>query len=92
MADFRDGGDLVLILSSLRYSSYKIHAREQARILASSFSSSSSSPSYSSTGSGAGGGGGNGFTVPSREAGTQTTDGLSLSSGSGVDPSLVSLG
>ena len=79
-------GSEVLILSSLRYSSYKLHAREQAKKVAAS--SSSSSSSYSSTGSGNGGS----FTVPSREAGTQTSDDMSPSTGSGVDPSLVSLG
>ncbi len=76
---------VVLILSSLRYSSYKLHAREEAAKRA-------ASSSYSSTGSGSGSAGATTFTVPSRDAGTQTSDGASLTAGSGVDPSLISLG
>ncbi|KAI9879673.1 MAG: hypothetical protein M1830_007780 [Pleopsidium flavum] len=77
----------VLILSSLRYSTYKLHAREQARKLASTSSTSSSS-------TGTGGGGGGNFTVPSREAGTQTGESAEMLANlnSGSSPSYVSLG
>jgi len=54
----------LLILGSLRYSSYKLHVREiEARK-----AQSSSGGQGTSTGSGGGGG----YTVPSREMGTQT--------------------
>ncbi|KAI9880363.1 MAG: hypothetical protein M1830_003680 [Pleopsidium flavum] len=81
-------GMAFLILSSLRYSTYKLHAREQARKLASTSSSSSSSSSTAT-----GGGGGN-FTVPSREAGTQTGESAEMLANlnSGSSPSYVSLG
>ena len=59
----------VLILGSLRYGSYKMHEREiEARK-----KEASSQGSVTATGTGSGGGSaGNGFTVPSREMGTQT--------------------
>ncbi|KAL6719659.1 hypothetical protein ACLMJK_001580 [Lecanora helva] len=61
------GGMALLILGSLRYSSYKLHEQEiQARKLGGAGQSSSSS-------SGSGGGGG-GHTVSSREMGTQTSE------------------
>lgn len=58
----------VLILGSLRYGSYKMHERDiEARKQAGSQSSGTG------TGSGSGSGGA-GFTVPSREMGTQTEE------------------
>lgn len=68
----------VLILGSLRYFSYKHHERQQRSQLSSSTSSSPpSNPSSNNNNSGGGGGGSRGFihppyTVPAREAGTQT--------------------
>ncbi|MCJ1226762.1 hypothetical protein MMC12_003415 [Toensbergia leucococca] len=61
----------VLILGSLRYSTYRIHVLDQERRLAAP--PPTTTTASSSTGSGGGGGGGN-FTVPSREMATQTTD------------------
>lgn len=54
----------VLILGSLRYSSYKIHERNFEEM----------KKGASSQSSGTGTSGGTGFTVPSREMGTQTEE------------------
>lgn len=76
-------GMAVLILGSLRYSSFKLHEREiQARKLASGSAGSQGSSSPS---------GGSSHTTPSREMGTQTE-----AQGAGVDKAenvgFVSLG
>ncbi len=57
----------LLILGSLRYSSYKLHEREMQAMKAQREASGGS-------GTGGGGGGGGGHTVSSREMGTQTDD------------------
>ncbi len=59
----------LLILGSLRYSSYKLHEREMQAMKAQREASGGSG-----SGTGAGGGGGGGHTVSSRETGTQTDD------------------
>ncbi|SLM38851.1 Protein of unknown function DUF1640 [Lasallia pustulata] len=73
-----------LILGSLRYSSYRLHAQEQERKRQASSSGSTSSSSS----------GGDRHTVPSREMGTQTEESDAMLAGinSGASPSYVSLG
>lgn len=70
----------VLILGSLRYSSYKIHEREME------------SRRGERVGVGVGSGGGAGFTVQSREMGTQTAGGEALGGKGGESVGYVSLG
>lgn len=75
-------GCTVLILGSLRYSSYMIHLQQEERKKMAAIAPLSSSS-----------GGGN-YTTPSRSAGTQTgeTDAMIANMDSGSNPSYVSLG
>jgi len=75
-------GCTVLILGSLRYSSYMIHLQQEERKKMAAIAPVSSS-------SGAGN-----YTTPSRSAGTQTgeTDAMIANMDSGSNPSYVSLG
>ena len=78
------GGMALLILGSLRYSSYKLHEREiQARKQGLSMGGSQSSSAES---------GGGSHTVPSREVGTQTGDGNTSGAGKAENVGYVSLG
>lgn len=72
----------VLILGSLRYSSYMIHLQQEERK-----KMAASAPVSTSTGSG-------NYTTPSRSASTQTgeTDAMIANMDSGSNPSYVSLG
>ncbi|KAI4137142.1 MAG: hypothetical protein L6R39_007453 [Caloplaca ligustica] len=91
-------GMALLILGSLRYTTYKIHLREQDKRLAAE-KVRAEAGSQSSGGAGAGGGGGGGgsgnFTVPSREMSTQTgadTEAMLANVSKDGSPAYVSLG
>ncbi|MCJ1455378.1 hypothetical protein MMC28_005733 [Mycoblastus sanguinarius] len=78
-------GMALLILGSLRYSTYKLHEREiQAR------KAGVAPVASQGIGTGGGNGGGGGFTVPSREMGTQTEQEALVTKGESVG--YVSLG
>ena len=77
----------VLILGSLRYSTYMTHMQDQERKKMSSLSSSSSGRTSSSAS-----GDGPAYTTPSRETGTQTTEAVLGSMEGGKEVGYVSLG
>ncbi|KAL8830538.1 MAG: hypothetical protein Q9170_005690 [Blastenia crenularia] len=80
----------VLILGSLRYTTYKLHVMDQEQRLAAEKVKAAASSSSST-----GGGGGGGFTVPSREMSTQTdndTEAMLANVSKDGSPAYVSLG
>lgn len=80
----------MLILGSLRYTTYWLHVREQESRLAAERANAAAVSS-----SGGGGGGGGGFTVPSRETSTQTgtdTEAMLANVSKDGSPAYVSLG
>ncbi|MCJ1340278.1 hypothetical protein MMC09_005572 [Bachmanniomyces sp. S44760] len=87
-------GMALLILGSLRYSSYMIHLQDEERKAMAAGSGSGRGPSIEGGLGTAGSGRGRDYTVPAREMGTQTgdSDAMLASMDKGSSPSYVSLG